>query len=108
MEAALLDKEITEYGYMSMGVARGTGFQKPIMMRIFVPEGTQVMYLEPFSAFGNGSGRAWNGIATQSSFGAESEALLQHGTHFRVSAVTRNGTQLEVELEVIAQDGVRP
>ena len=108
LEAALLDKEITEYGFMSMGVARGTGFSGDIKMRIFVPSGTKVMYLEPFSAFGNGSGRAWDGIAAQSSFGTESEALLQNGTHFRVASVKRNGSQLEVTLEVIGQDGVRP
>ena len=109
LEAALLGKEITEYGYMSMGVAKGRGFTgKPIEMEIFVPKGTKMMYLEPLSAYGRGAGRAWDGISEQRDYGQELEALLQNGTQFRIADVQRKNGRVKVVLEVIGQLGIRP
>ncbi|MCM1023928.1 MAG: hypothetical protein NC395_07705 [Prevotella sp.] len=53
----LLNREVTEYAFGSCGVAKGKGFSgNPIILNIYAPRGTQMMYAETFSAFGNGSG----------------------------------------------------
>lgn len=104
LQQLLLDKTVTEFGFCSSGVSKGKGFShKPIIMNIYAPQGTQMMYVEPFSAFGNGSGKSWDGVAKQSSFGQESEIILQQGTSFRVTKVEKSGGKLYVDLEVIEQ-----
>lgn len=104
LEAALLGTTPTEYGFMSCGVAKGKGFGGDIILNVYSPSGTKMMYAEPFSAFGNGSGYSWDGVEKQSSFGSESEIILQQGTQFRVVKVERayDGT-IYVDLDVIGQ-----
>ena len=60
-----------------MEVAKGTGFSGDVIFNIYAPRGTKMMYCVPFSGFGNGSGRNWDGIIKQQTFGSESEMLLQ-------------------------------
>lgn len=93
----------TEYGFMSTGVARGTGFGGEIKLNIYAPKGTKMAYVEPFSAFGDGAGKHWDGITTQSSIGYEAEMLLQRNTKFRVIKVEKSGSQWYIDLEVISQ-----
>lgn len=107
LEQLLLGKEVTEYGFCSCGVAKGKGFSGDIILNIYAPSGTQMMYVEPFSAFGNGSGRSWDGIATQSSFGQESEIILQQGTKFRVAKVEKTHGTIYFDIEVIEQNPQR-
>ena len=89
LEQLLLNTTPTEYGFCSCGVAKGKGFSGDIILNIYAPSGTQMMYVEPFSAFGNGGGKNWDGIAKQGSFGQESEIILQQGTKFRVTKVEK-------------------
>lgn len=105
LEKLLLDKTVTDYGFFSCGVSKGKGFShKPIIMNVYAPKGTKMMYAEPFSAFGNGSGRSWDGVAKQSTFGSESEIILQQGTSFRITKVEKTGGKLYVNIEVILQN----
>lgn len=105
LEKLLMGKTVTDYGFFSCGVSKGKGFShKPIIMNVYAPKGTKMMYAEPFSAFGNGSGKSWDGVATQSSFGGESEIILQQGTSFRVTKVERTNGKLYVDIEVIMQN----
>lgn len=104
LENALLDKVVTEYGFMSMGSAKGQGFSGNIVLNIFAPKGTKMMYAEPFSGFGHGSGRAWDGIASQSYFGGEFETILQQNTQFKITKVERTRGTLYVDLDIIGQD----
>lgn len=94
----------TEYGFMSTGVAKGKGFGGDIILNVYCPEGTKMMYAEPFSAFGNGSGQNWDGISGQSSFGYESEMILQRGTKFRITKVEKKGDTIYVDMDVIGQE----
>lgn len=103
LEALLLKKEVTEYGFCSRGVAKGKGFSGDIILNIYAPSGTQMMYVEPFSAFGNGSDKSWDGLKPQSSFGQESEIILQQGTTFRVTKVEKTPGTIYIDLEVIGQ-----
>lgn len=105
LEKLLLGKTVTDYGFFSCGVSKGKGFShKPIIMNVYAPKGTKMMYAEPFSAFGNGSGRSWDGVAKQSTFGSESEIILQQGTSFRITKVEKTGGKLYVDIEVILQN----
>ena len=103
LEQLLLNTTPTEYGFCSCGVAKGKGFSGDIILNIYAPSGTQMMYVEPFSAFGNGGGKNWDGIAKQGSFGQESEIILQQGTKFRVTKVEKTPGMIYIDLEVIEQ-----
>ena len=103
LEALLLGTTPTEYGFCSCGVAKGKGCSGDIILNIYAPSGTQMMYVEPFSAFGNGSGKSWDGLKPQSSFGQESEIILQQGTTFRVTKVEKTPGTIYIDLEVIGQ-----
>ena len=90
---------------MSTGVAKGKGFSsKSIIMNIYAPSGTKMMYTEPFSAYGRGDGIDWDGIGGQSSFGDESEMIIQRETSFRVTKVERSKGTIYVDMEVIGQE----
>lgn len=103
LEQLLLNTTPTEYGFCSCGVAKGKGFSGDIILNIYAPSGTQMMYVEPFSAFENGGGKNWDGIAKQGSFGQESEIILQQGTKFRVTKVEKTPGMIYIDLEVIEQ-----
>lgn len=103
LEALLLRTTPTEYGFCSCGVAKGKGLSGDIILNIYAPSGTQMMYVEPFSAFGNGGGKSWDGLKPQSSFGQESEIILQQGTTFRVTKVEKTPGTIYIDLEVIGQ-----
>lgn len=107
LEALVLGTTPTEYGFCSCGVAKGKGFSGDIILNIYAPSGTQMMYVEPFSAFGNGGGKSWDGLKPQSSFGQESEIILQQGTTFRVTKVEKTPGMIYIDLEVIGQSPQR-
>lgn len=107
LEQLLLNTTPTEYGFCSCGVAKGKGFSGDIILNIYAPSGTQMMYVEPFSALGNGGGENWDGIAKQGSFGQESEIILQQGTKFRVTKVEKTPGMIYIDLEVIEQSPQR-
>lgn len=101
---ALVGKEGTEGAFTSAGVAKGKGLGGNVITNIYAPRGTKMMYAEPYSSFGNGSGRSWDGIAKQSTFGSESEIILQRGTTFRVTKVEKSGNTWYIDVEVINQN----
>ena len=101
---ALVGKEGTEGAFTSAGVAKGKGFGGNVITNIYAPRGTKMMYAEPYSSFGNGSGRSWDGLAKQSTFGSESEIILQRGTTFRVTKVEKSGNTWYIDVEVINQN----
>ena len=101
---ALVGREGTEGAYWSAGVAKGKGFTGEVIFNIYAPRGTHAMYCEPFSAFGHGAGRSWDGISPQSSFGYESEILIQRGTKFRITKVQKSGGQWYIDVEIIEQN----
>jgi SPP1 gp7 family putative phage head morphogenesis protein len=107
LEQLLLGTTPTEYGFCSCGVAKGKGFSGDIILNIYAPSGTQMMYAEPFSAFGNGGGKKWDGISAQGTFGQESEIILQQGTTFRVTKVEKTNSMIYIDLEVIGQNPQR-
>lgn len=100
----LVGKEGVEGAFWSAGVAKGKGMSGSIIFNIYAPKGTKMMYCEPFSSYGYGDGRVWNGIDKQFSFGKESEILIQRGTKYRITKVDKSSGQWYIDVEVIAQD----
>lgn len=104
LTAKLLGTTPTEYGFMSATTVKGQGFDGDIILNIYAPSGTKMMYAEPFSAFGNGSGKSWDGISAQSSFSREFETILQRNTKFRVTKVEKKYDQWYIDMDVIDQN----
>lgn len=89
------------YSFVSTATAKGKGFGGEIIMNIYAPSGSQMIYAEPFSHFGSGGKLHWDGLSKQTSFGYESEMLLQRGGSYTVTKIERagNGTiYMDVEL----------
>lgn len=93
------------YSFTSTGVAKGKGFSGDCILNIYAPAGTQMMYAEPFSRFGNGSGLQWNGISSQSSFGYESEMIIQRGASYTITKIEKSGGTIFIDMEVHPEDG---
>ena len=91
-----------EHAFMSCGSAKGQGFGGYIF-RIYCPKGTKMLYAEPFSHYGAGHKRQWDGKKDQVSFGYEDETIIQRGTKFKVTKVEKVGSKVSFELEVIEQ-----
>ena len=103
---ALLGAEGVEGAFWSAGVAKGKGFSGNIIFNIYAPKGTKAMYCEPFSAYGRGDGRGWDGIAGQTDFGYESEILIQRGTKFKITKIEKNGGTWFIDVDIIEQSPV--
>ena len=93
------------YSFTSTGVAKGKGFSGDCILNIYAPKGTQMMYAEPFSRYGNGSGLNWDGIAKQTSFGYESEMIIQRGASYTITKIEKSGGTIYIDMEVHPEDG---
>ncbi|MFJ1365571.1 ADP-ribosyltransferase [Capnocytophaga canimorsus] len=105
-KSQLLGKIFQDNGFISCANTKGKGFDhKKVILNIYAPKGTKCFYLEPFSAFGKGVGKNWNGVDNQQKFGSEAEVLLQRGTKFRVTKVEYNETSAKwyIDLDVVWQ-----
>ena len=60
--------------------------------------------IEPFSAYGNGSGREWDGKKTQTSFSKEDEIILQRGSIFEITDVKKQGGTWKIKAKLIKQE----
>lgn len=99
---SLIGKEITEHAFTSCGSAKGQGFGGYIF-RIYCPRGTKMMYAEPFSHFGDGAKRKWDGKKAQASFGYEDETIIQRGTTYKIMKVEKAGKKISFEIAVTNQ-----
>lgn len=100
-----VDRESRIFSFTSTGVAKGKGFSGNVIMNIYAPKGTQMMYAEPFSAFGNDGGKSWNGIDPQSTFGYESEMIIQRGAYYRITKIEKSNGTIYIDLEVHPEKG---
>lgn len=91
--------------FTSCGVAKGKGFSGEIITNIYAPSGTQMMYAEPFSAFGQGGGSSWDGLTPQSHFGSESECIIQRGAQYKITKIEKSGNTVFIDMEVHPEEG---
>lgn len=102
LESALKGEKITDHAFVSCGSAKGKGFTG-VIFNIYCPKGTKMIYSEPFSHYGDGGGRKWDGKKPQTSFGYEDETIIQRGTQFRIVKVEKKGQRLYFDMEVVGQ-----
>lgn len=105
IENALFGNTVIEYGFMSCGSSKGTGFDDDVKLNIFCPSGTKMAYAEPFSRYGYDSKHSWDewdGIKKQYGVGYENEVILQQSTKFRVIKVEKDRWgKVYIDLEVV-------
>lgn len=92
--------------FMSCGSSKGHGFaHKEVILNIFCPKGTKMIYAEPFSDYGySHEYDKWDGESGQSYFSGEDETILQRGTMLVPRKVSMKGGQIFVDMDVIGQD----
>ena len=101
----LVGMEVQEGGIMSPGSRKGKGFNtRSVIMNIYAPKGTKAAYVEPFSAFGCGDKRSWDGVSRFSTYSSEHETLFQRGTRMRITKVYEEGGKTYIDCEVIGQE----
>lgn len=101
----LVGMEMQEGGFMSTGSRKGKGFNtRSVIMNIYAPKGTKAAYVEPFSAFGCGDKRSWDGVSRLSTYSSEHETLFQRGTRMRITKVYEEGGKTYIDCEVIGQE----
>ena len=103
---SLVGTEGVEGAFWSASTTKGCGFPGDIIFNIYAPAGTKAMYCEPFSAYGNGDKLNWNGIDLQSTFGQESEILIQRGTKFKITKAEKNNGVWYIDVDIIEQKPV--
>lgn len=94
-----------QYNFISTGVAKGKGFSGDVICNIYAPKGTKMMYAEPFSHYGNGDKRKWNGTDKQYSFGYESEMIIQRGAYYRITKIEKKSYTTYIDMEVVLEEG---
>lgn len=62
-----------------------------------------MMYVEPISYYGGGSGLNWDGVSGQSHFGHEFETIIQRGTEFKITKVEKANGNVYFDIEVVNQ-----
>lgn len=102
LKAALEGKPKIDPAFVSCGSAKGKGFTG-IIFNVYCPKGTKMIYSEPFSRYGGGDKRKWDGKAPQAAFGYEDETIIQRGTTYRITKVEKKGQRLYFDMEVVEQ-----
>lgn len=101
LEELLLDKVVKDEAFVSTAACKGAGFDGYIF-NIYAPAGTNMLYAEPFSRFGNGAGVDWDGETLQESFGNEFEVILQCGYEFKIKKIEKSTYgKTYIDLEVV-------
>lgn len=103
LKQMLLGKVVKDEAFTSTAAAKGSGFSGRLILNVYAPKGTKMIYAEPFSAYGRGAGKNWDGISGQNSFGGEFEVILQRGTSYKITKVEKVGSRLYVDVDVVGQ-----
>ena len=99
----LTGKEFVNNAFTSTGVAENVGFYGQVRMQILAPKGTKMIYTEPFSYYGEGSERNWDGVSQQDYFSREQEAVIQRDTRFRIKNIYKEHGIIYMRLEIVEQ-----
>lgn len=85
-DGSIVKKQFTEKGFASTGVIESSGWNKEVFLEIYVPEGTQGMYVAPIS-----------------NFKRENELLLQRGTTFKIMKAERVNGKYKLYVLIVDQ-----
>lgn len=103
---SLIGKKSRMYAFTSCGSAKGSGFSSDVILNIYCPKGTQMLYAEPFSHYSGDGGRNWDGESKQSYFGSEFETIIQRGASYTVTKIEKTSSgMIYIDLEVHPENG---
>ena len=101
----LVGMEMQEGGFMSVGSSKGKGLNlDSVCINIFAPKGTKAAYVEPFSAFGKGWDRQWDGIQKVQYVGHEHETIFQRGTRMKIVRAYQDNGTIYLDVDIIGQE----
>ena len=118
LEKRLKGTTPVEFGFTSTGAVDGYGTTPSdekdytVQYRIYAPSGTKMMYCEPFSWYNAENDNPhdwwdynwWDGKSgANGKYSREMEMLLQRGTRYRVTGVSRKKGVLWIDMDVIDQ-----
>ena len=92
--------------FTSCGMAKDANWFGNVYYKIYVPKGTKALYSEPQSHYGNSMGgqdKIYQSGSSYRGIGTEAEVILQRGTTYRITKITRSGSDYNVEMEVVEQ-----
>ena len=90
--------------FLSCGSGKGKGTPSEVIMNIYCPKGTKMIYAEPFSKWGKGGKKDWDGVSGQTEFSREDETILQRGTMLVPRKVSKKDGKIYVDVDVIGQE----
>ena len=89
----LVGRTGTEKAFTSTCVVRGAAQKMDgnfdVVYNIRLPKGAKAIYTEPFSTYGSGAGRSWDGKSKQKQIGSEAELLIQRGAKYRITGARK-------------------
>ena len=97
---------VQNHAFTSTGVATGSGFSGRVAYKIYAPKGTKGIYAEPQSYFGSTVGpkaQLYKTGQAYSSVGGEAEIIVQRGTKYRITNISKNGNKFLIEMEIVEQ-----
>lgn len=101
----LVGMEMQEGGFMSAGSSKGKGLNLDnVCINIFAPKGTKAAYVEPFSDFGRGWQRNWDGIQKVQYCGHEQETIFQRGTRMKIVRAYEDSGTIYLDVDIIGQE----
>jgi SPP1 gp7 family putative phage head morphogenesis protein len=94
--------------FLSSSISRDGKFGKDsshwVEYEIHCPPGAEMLYCEPFSQYGGGSGKNWDGYEPQT--GAdEREMLLQRGGSYTIVDIVPHPDKVTIVMELNLEDG---
>lgn len=82
---SLVGTTFEDQGFMSCGTSKGSGFAgKEIIMNIYCPKGTKMIYAKPFSHYSS-----------------EDETIIQRGYSYKIAKVEKTNGKVYIDCEVI-------
>lgn len=93
---------LKDEGFMSAAVAEGKGFMnRPVLLKILLKKKTRAIYAEPFSRFGAGARKDWDGVSPQAYFSGEDEIIIQKGGTLKFLQFHNQNGKLIIDCELI-------
>ena len=101
LNLSVVGNPLKDEGFMS-AVAEGKGFMnRPVLFRILLKKKTRAIYAEPFSRFGAGAGKDWDGLSPQTYFSSEDEIIIQKGGTLKFLQFHNQNGKLIIDCELI-------
>lgn len=92
--------------FVSCGSGKGGGFSGDVIMNIYCPKGTKMIYAEPFSYYNADTVNLnWDGNSTAKSIGYEFETIIQRGYSYRVTKIEKKNGIIYMDFECRIEQG---